>query len=321
MRWNYVKEKNIVELLHVRITKVHLTKNNKCSGVYCSYFIIFKRNLFEFNLQFLSFNSFEKRLPKTDHEQRIQWIKAIEEQQQFTQSSGHYNVCIRHFNEVNLIERNGKYILKTDAIPSIFNGAIETNDDTSPCIFDETNEANDDGDNLQECKRPSCIYEKEKMVGLQLQIQQMKLEHDTQLQYFRLKVEILNKKLKESDENKNNLTSKLKKNDKLLKHETDELNNLKIEIEQLKLSRYISTDAANGANGANVRHKFMFSNSLIFFFIFYLFILIYALMLELCRRSQYFAHKIHSNSVFHVSIRYISLMNCAMSKTICFFFE
>lgn len=133
--------------------------------------------------------------------------------------------------------------MKIDAVPSIFNEVIESN--ATQNISNEAIEINDDNTTVQKCMLPACIEGNLKVPELQATSAKMKIDHDLKLQFFQLKVDALETKLKKSIENERKLNLELKKTNQLLKQETNEVNSLKIEIEQLKSKRHISAEAPN----------------------------------------------------------------------------
>lgn len=59
-------------------------------------------------------------MPVADKVKRQNWIEAIEKHQKFVNKE-YFNICKRHFQSSDLVNKNGKLDIAQNAVPSIFN--------------------------------------------------------------------------------------------------------------------------------------------------------------------------------------------------------
>lgn len=152
---------------------------------------------------------------------RDQWILAIERHQKCKKNR---NVCIRHFLATDYIKKGDKFVLNTNAIPSVFN---------DPTEFVEiiSNEIVDDVISESEKNCVQCPFLLQKIKDLEHEILIMKIKQNL----LTAKIENQNEKLKEKNAQQSEQLDASQK----------EASRLKEILDQLKNANYISDSEQN----------------------------------------------------------------------------
>lgn len=181
------------------------------------------------NLSLFSIN-FLLRVPNVEN-RRALWIKAIETVQKFDITRQRFNVCMNHFQESDFIQRQGKQILKPEAVPSVFI-SLAAEDSIEDIVLN--NEINVPvREEKTECE--SCGFLSVKISELEEEIFSMKLAHETEKQKLERKIYLLENIREE-------MKDKLCEKEKELKHEKLENIRMKDILTELRNERYISED-------------------------------------------------------------------------------
>lgn len=147
---------------------------------------------------------------------RDKWIDAIGTHVSGNSSCGVFYVCMRHFQETDLLKRGNMKTLAPNAIPIIFNTDTKSQDD------------------CRECER--CDALESKVRELENQIQKINLQHDVEIQKVKIgSAKVFHKQKDRSSKKENS-------------QQSAELNKLKNAIEKLRQDRYISNDDARFLN-------------------------------------------------------------------------
>lgn len=176
-------------------------------------------------------------------EQRIKWIEVVEKIQKFQHNRKEYNVCIRHFEPGDYEKKGNKFILKHNAIPSIFeknsvvDGSFEKSDSFD--FIDEIVGHEIIDDTIKNVKCVQCPFLLEKIAELKREILRMTTDHSISVQ----KLELKNIMLKKNTSNK----------DKQLKESEKQNIQLKDILEEMKSEQYISDDEKNFLNVFEMR--------------------------------------------------------------------
>ncbi|XP_055325729.1 THAP domain-containing protein 5-like, partial [Sitodiplosis mosellana] len=122
------------------------------------------------------------RAPSHDRELHEKWVLSIEKHQKFDNRSNS-NVCIKHFQEIDLETRGSKTYLKKDAVPTIFTEIVESHIEP-------------------DCNSPQCIdctSSQSKLCQIQKDLEALKISDDIQIQKQTIKIEYLQKLIKEKN--------------------------------------------------------------------------------------------------------------------------
>lgn len=192
------------------------------------------------------------RVPaKSDVLRNAQWIGAITKHQKYDSSRTVFNVCIRHFDTSNLYLRGQQYVLKLNAIPTLFNKTNNAAEVKFGQFGNGTKAINDnDVDNNQDDCEEKCEFLTTKIAELEKQIDSMKIQHDIEIQKLKIKSVTVREKEK--------IRLKTIKNE-LSKQKTQVLR-LNDIIKELHEQHYISPD---DAKFLNVSSKYRSSKVLI----------------------------------------------------------
>lgn len=148
------------------------------------------------------------RLPREKN--RLEWIKEIEKHQKFLNKTN-YNVCIRHFLNTDYIKKKDKYILKENAIPTIFKSSSDFIEIISNEIFDDCDSE------VTKCSQCPCLLEKIKK--LKHEILLLKTKHTISIG----KIEQKNADLKMKNLEKTKMLIDSEKEKSKLKHYLDDI--------------------------------------------------------------------------------------------------
>lgn len=170
-------------------------------------------------------------------EQREKWIAEVEKIQKFQHNRKEYNVCIRHFEPRDFVKKGNKFILNSEAVPSIFekNPVIGNCEKTENCEFiDEIIGHEIIEDSMENAKCVQCPFLLEKIAELKREILRITTDHAVLAQKLEQKIMLL----------KRNTV------DKAMQLKESEKQNIKLKdiLEELKSQQYISDDEKDFLN-------------------------------------------------------------------------
>lgn len=183
------------------------------------------------------------RLPsKSDTKRRAQWIGVITKHQQFDENLTVFNICSRHFDESEIYIRGNEKVLKSSAIPTIFDE--RKNNSSLNDNFEELNKGNN---SQNECDE-KCKLLQTRVAELEKEISNLKLRHDIEIQ--RMKIN--------SENSRKTQSNRLKDTRKELSKQKSKLLQLEDVIKDLQEQRYISPDDAKFLNVSSKSIFFLF---------------------------------------------------------------
>ena len=102
---------------------------------------------------------------------RTQWIEAIAKHQPETGLRTVFNVCMHHFLEDEYEKKNGRFVLKPNAVPSVFDAPCHFVEIISDEIIQEI-----EVDSANKCVQCPCLLDK--IEELKYELQLLKTKHD-----------------------------------------------------------------------------------------------------------------------------------------------
>lgn len=144
-------------------------------------------------------------------------------------------ICIRHFKPSDFKKSAGKFLLKSDAIPTIFN-----EDSTAVDVDEDSNVLECSDAQLTNCSNKECInckYLLRKISGLEQTEKKKSIDHSIDLQQ-------LEQKLISSKDAYEKLTQRMNQIQEELRQEKTQNLKMKNIIEELQRKRKMSNDDA-----------------------------------------------------------------------------
>lgn len=167
--------------------------------------------------------------------ERSRWAEIIGKHQNIDINKPNFNVCIRHFSELDVREQGSKKILVKRAVPSIFACHNEE-------ILDNNLDDNFDENMSNQCQScESCAILQAKVTELKMELLAIKTSSDIQIQRLEQKIYRL-------ENSKEEMSVKLKESHEQLSQEKSK--NIKMEdiVSELQREQYISADDAKFLN-------------------------------------------------------------------------
>lgn len=141
------------------------------------------------------------------------WIEAIEKHQHFDYNRKIFRVCKRHFSETAFFIQNNRTILRSDAIPTVF-------EHTEP-----ENRVNDADCASNQCSQCSLLTAE--IVKLNKQISDLTIRHDIGIQTLKRKTESLEDRSAQKRDQLNDVRKELSRERKKIVRLTEVISELK----------------------------------------------------------------------------------------------